>query len=73
MVGFIFSFIFGRFLDKTKMYKKLYLVLSYSSVVFTALMFYTMPKASMGPISVNAMFIGACVIPLLPLCFSFCV
>lgn len=72
--GVCSAIFFGIFLDKTRIYKKSLIFISFGNIFsFLWLSFYTLPKASedFPMLLLNFAFIGAFLFPAFPLCLTF--
>lgn len=67
------SFILGIALDKTSKYKMMIMGTSFGAILFIGLSFFTLPSMSTTLFAINLVFVGFCVIPIIPIGLSFAV
>jgi len=67
------SFILGIALDKTSKYKMMIMGTSFGAILFIGLAFFTLPSMSTTLFAINLVFVGFCVIPIIPIGLSFAV
>jgi hypothetical protein len=65
--------VFGSILDKTAKFKKILLILCICSLFGMAASFFTLPSQNVPIFSVNLLILGASVIPVVTVCYSFSV
>ena len=67
------SFVLGMILDRTQRFKLIINMISLSAIGFIGCGFFTLPSGSVALFSVNLMFIGFSVIPIIPISYAFAV
>jgi FLVCR family feline leukemia virus subgroup C receptor-related protein len=75
---FIFFGVFGSFIlsvlvDKTMRFKLIINIISLSACGFVSLTYFTLPSKNVALFAVNLAFIGFCIIPIIPISYSFAV
>lgn len=73
LTGVVGSFVYGVILDRSAKYKLILILISISSVCSIMLTMVTLPMGSVPIFSLNLMFVGISVIPVIPVSYSFAV
>jgi len=71
--GVIGSFIFGMILDKTAKFKLILNIICIVACISVLVSIFTLPIGSVPIFAINLLFVGASVIPIIPICYSFSV
>lgn len=71
--GVVGSFIYGMILDRTNRYLLVLRVITISSFLSIIGAMFTLPTKNVGLFAVNLLFVGASVIPVIPISYSFAV
>ena len=69
--GIIASFVSSKILDKHSKYILIYRIICISSCIFTATSIYTVPAKNLWVLGANLIILGASIIPVKPIGFSF--